>query len=217
MGEEERKDQIEDKNLIDKFKDKNKKGKSNFVVKAKKVIAVIGAILHTIWPILTIFVFFVVFAFFSSIFDLEGDSSMVDSATSTLIEQDVEIVESNNGKGHYFKIDKKIMDNFILELNRAFEQGKYDEADVPELDTDTDRDDDDDIYEDDEDEDDEDDDNFSYDEETAEIKKDDMKNWFRTEDYEEFMIKMIRAQIASSYPKLGEYDGQDGTEDKVRK
>lgn len=216
MGEEERKDQIEDKGIVDNLKKTNKKGKSNFVMKARKWMASIATILHAL-PILLVFLgFLAIFAFFSVIFDLEGDSAIVDSATSTLIEEDVEIVEANNGEGHYFKIDQKIMDNFLLELNRAYAQGKYDEADVPELDTDIDSDDDD-YYEDVEDEYDDDDGDFVYDEETAEIKKDDMKNWFRTEEYEEFMVKMIRAEIASSYPKLGDYDGEDGTEDKVRK
>ncbi len=34
-----------------------------------------------------------------------------------------------------------------------------------------------------------------------------IKDWFKTEDFEKYFVKMIRAEIASTYPKLGNYEG----------
>ncbi|MDE5830780.1 MAG: hypothetical protein K2H53_03825, partial [Clostridia bacterium] len=55
---------------------------------------------------------------------------------------------------------------------------------------------------------------FVYDKDDADIKEDDVIDWFGTEDYEKYLVKLIRAEIASSYPKLGDYKGTDGTEDE---
>lgn len=195
-NEEERKEQGEDKGLINGIKEKVKKAnKSNFKMMFKKffVTVVLPILLHYAVPILLIAC---VIGAVTYIFDLEGSSSIVDVASSSLLKQkeNVDIAITDSGDGYYFKIDQKIIDNYLIELNKAYYEGYY---------FNTNKD----------DEEDDEKDEFVYDEEDADITKNNIADWFLTDDYEKYIIKMIKAEIASTYPKLGDYEGISSEDD----
>lgn len=147
---------------------------------------------------------------------INGSTDVTDVATETVIEETAEIVQAPNpADGYYFQISDDIVNKFLIELNRAYDEGHY----LDHIKTGIG----------DEDYKDEDNDvnnmingiisglgngnvtnqsNFVYDLDIAFIKEKDLQDWFNAEDYEDYLIKFIRAEIASMYPKLGNYEGQ---------
>lgn len=126
-----------------------------------------------------------------------GNNNVAQVAISTIIEnkEDVTIQETDDGNGYYFKIDKDIIDHYMEEVNRAYYEGYYKELHPDNADSGVD--------------------DFVYDKDNPYIKEQEVYEWFGTKDYKPYLVKMIRAQIASTYPKLGDYEGE-GIKDKVR-
>ena len=154
----------------------------------KKIIA----IKLTISVFAIVCVAFLTFSIISAliyIIDEEGHSNVSEKATERIIEENLDIAESSNGS--YFKLPKDFLDKFLEELNRSYFYGQFFDKDAEENEKE-----------------------FIYDPDDADIKEEDLINWFRTEDYDKYLMKMIKAQIASSYPKMSNYNGEDGTEDE---
>lgn len=128
----------------------------------------------------------------------DGDNSLSQVAIANLIknEEYINIQEASEDDGYYFFIKQDIIDHYLEELNRAYYEGYYTELNPEQDEDDTDE--------------------FVYNPESPDVKEAEVNDWFRTQDYQPYLIKMIRAQIASSYPKLGDYIGE-GEPDKVRK
>ncbi len=192
---EKRRDKQEDEKMQGMLeKDSKKNNKSKFKMIASRLAAIILS--KTMLPIIIgMFAAGFILGAAIYIFDLEGDNSVSSVASSSIInnKEYVDIEDAGNGE-YYFKIDKKLKDDYIKLINKAYYEGYYFETN-PEKD--------DDIEE------------FVYDKENPYIKEEEIAEWFLTDDYEPYLIKMIRAEIASSYPKLGDYEGEPGTEDKV--
>lgn len=192
--DDEKEEQKRDESLFSKIKAGVKKAnKSKFVMTLRKAIAVIGA-LPLIFKIVTIIAVICVISVVIHIFQIEGTNNVFNVASSDVIKENTTIEEADDGKGYYFKIDKEIVDKYLKELNEAYYYGYYDEIE-PDIDEDTEE--------------------YVYDKENLFITEKDLQNWFQTEDYEPYLIKMIRAQIASSYPKLGDYEGEEGNRRKL--
>lgn len=128
------------------------------------------------------------------IFDRDGNNRVSDYASQSVLQKEgnVEITKASDEEGYYFKIDKNIVNDYLVELNRAFYQGAfYDKNNNNNPD------------------------DYVYNEKDADITKDDVADWFKTNDYEKYLIKMLKAEIASSYPKLGNYTGEEGSGDAL--
>lgn len=117
---------------------------------------------------------------------------MTDVASKKLIDEYVDIKNTDNGE-YYFKIDQKLLDEYLEKINEAYHNGYYFN---PEPEEDEDRP------------------EFVYDEDDLYISKEKIEEWFKTENYNPYLMKMIKAEIASSYPKLSDYDGEEGSEDE---
>ena len=113
-----------------------------------------------------------------------GDNKTADIASETVIKEDMKIDCIAGTDDYYFKIDKEVYEKYLEYLNKAYYEGYY-HYDDPDLDKDE----------------------FVYDKENADITEEDLEAWFKTEDNKKYLVKMIRAQIASSYPKLSDYKG----------
>lgn len=189
MDEEEKNENKKDESLLGKLKKGVKKNnKSKFKMIMSKIIAAIG--------IKTFVIFLIIMAVAATlgalitIFDFEGDNNIASEAINSALKNKelVNIAKAPEDQGYYFKIDKKIKDEYVKLLNKAYYEGYYHEN-APEKDEDKPE--------------------FEYNSDRANIKEEDIVEWFLTEDYEPYLIKMIRAEIASSYPKLGDYEGED--------
>ncbi len=138
------------------------------------------------------------------IIDIRGSTDISDEATKKVIAENAQIMPAPNpDDGYYFQISDSLVEDYILELNRAYEEGHYldhitnenskkhddNEEEAEEEDTDNGSD-------------------FVYDEENARIKKENVQQWFNAKEYEDYLVKFVRAEIASSYPKIGDYEGE---------
>lgn len=192
-----RRDEQEDEKMKGMLeKDSKKANKSKFKMIATRLAAIITAIQTMLPIILGICVIGAILGAFIYILDLEGDNSVSSVAVGTIFE-DKEMIDITNEGGngdYYFKINKEIKDKYIELINKAYYEGYYFDTN-PEPSEDANE--------------------FVYDKENPYIKEEEIAEWFLTDDYEPYLIKMIRAQIASSYPKLGDYEGEEGTEDKA--
>lgn len=178
---------------------KNKKNnRSKFAMIASRLAGIITAI---IMPLLQVMLPLIILACVLGgliyIFDLEGDNNITSKGLESIItnKEYIDIEEAENNQGYYFKIDKETENKYVEEINRAFHDGYW-------YDTNPDR---------------PRDENYVYNEKDAYIKEKEIAEWFQTEDYKPYLIKMIRAEIASSYPKLGDYEGVDDTESERNK
>ncbi|MCI8621841.1 MAG: hypothetical protein HFJ50_09380 [Clostridia bacterium] len=164
-----------------------KDNKSKFSMIATR-LALAMHVLVTLLPIIiTVGLLAIIFTAAVHIFDLEGDNITTSRASDTVIRENVEIAEAEGGQGYYFKIDKELVEKYLVELNKAFHEGYwYDTSPDPDGRTE-----------------------YVHDPDDLYIDEKQIIEWFGTEDYEPYLIKMIRAEIASTYPKLGKYEGND--------
>ena len=172
-------------------RDSKRHNKSNFKMIATRLAKIFMAIvtfIQTFWPLLLVVVVVCTLSAIIHIFDLEGNSNVAHVAASTVIKEHTTIEAAEGEEGYYFKIDKEIINEYIKYINEAYYNGYY-TATNPEKDPDKEE--------------------FVYDPENPYIKESEIAEWFRTEDYKPYLMKMIRAQIASSYPRLGNYQGKD--------
>lgn len=226
MDEEERQDKREDAKATNQLKDGVKKEtKSKFKMLLRKWII---ALLTTKVGIILVCIFAVI-AFLATaahILDIRGSTDISDVATETVITENTEIKPAPNpADGYYFQISDDVVNQFLIELNRAYYEGHY-------LDH---------IAEDGNDKGYEDENNvingitsgisnenavnqsdYVYDPDDAYVSEKDIQEWFNSKDYEDYLVKFIRAEIASMYPKLGNYasgntGGKDNPRDSERK
>ena len=202
MNDEEQKEKKQDEGIIDKAKDAAKKGHkkgSTFKI-IMKIMSVLSAIKPVIFIVLACLITVLLSGFIEA--DAEGSSNISGHASKSIIEENVDIAKTDDGR-YYFKIDKDIINEYLKKLNEAYEEGYYynlgtkDEDEKNEEDKEDDKEDQEQEGENKEEE--------EFNNETATIKKNVLENIFGTKDYEEYLIKMIRAEIASTYPVLSDY------------
>lgn len=193
MNEEDKRDKKDDDGIISKLKAGfRKNNKSKFTMLLKNAAKVITALLPMIKIIIIVLIAFVITSAISYIIDLVGSASVSDIASKSSIEEFTEIAKKSDEEGYYFKISKELIDNYVKMLNKAYYEGYYNETN-PEIDEDAPE--------------------YVYDEEERFITDKDIENWFGTKEFKPYLIKMIRAEVASNYPKLGTYEGENGSED----
>ena len=189
-------------------------------------IAILAAIL------IIIVIFFGIFIFQK----LFTDNDIVGTAMENLMSENIQIAKSE-GQGYYYKINKDIIDKFITALNKAYEEGgddigieltfnseDYDNIyirtssgkskkikDITDDELEE-------IIEDIDDNDDDDDDETEEESSNGDEAYDEsiFEEYFKTKDLESakaYLVKMIRTEIAGSYPRIGTYQGEDETED----
>lgn len=191
--DEDRQNQVEDektKSVLER--DSKKSNKSKFKMVASR-IATILAIVKSLLPAIAIFAV-VASVLTAAIYlcDLKGHNNMVDVASKDVIDEYLDIAKADDNT-YYFKIGHELIDDYLKKINEAYHKGYYFESE-PEEDEDLEE--------------------YIYDKDNAYITEEKVAQWFKTKNYQPYLIKMIRAEIASSYPKLGDYVGLDGTEDK---
>lgn len=193
--DEGRRDEQKDEKMTGMLEKVAKKdNKSKFKMIATRLTAIITAIQTMLPIIIGMCVVGAILGAVIYIFDLEGDNSVSSVATSTLLEDEESVrITNEDGNGeYYFKINKEIKEKYLELINKADHDGYYWRTDPPPNEEE-----------------------FVYDKDNATIKEEDIAEWFLTDDYEPYFIKMIRAEIASSYPRLSGYEGESGTEDKA--
>jgi len=194
MGEDERKDKRSDEETTRGLGQAAKKdNKSKFSMIAKRLAIAIKVTVMLITKLLPVILVSLILTSCAYWFDLDGDNSIASVASSTLIKdkENVDIAEASQADGYYFKINKELAEKYLIELNKAAYYGYWDtrHPDIEEK-----------IAEKGE---------YVHDPDDLKIEEKEIIEWFRTEDYEPYFIKMIKAEIASSYPKLGDYEGID--------
>ena len=144
---------------------------------------------------------FIGLAYFSKRFG-EGETSA--EASGYILDNEVDIKEKQN-QGYYYVLSKDIIEKYEKALNEAYDKGEYDKEwlntlyDITTTDIEQ---------------------NESVihtSEEKVEFNEQIFEEWFNTDDrkvWEPYLIKMFMTEIASSYPKLGDYEGEENTEDK---
>lgn len=197
--QDKKEDELDSNKLLKTGKDLFGKAKNTFKM-IKRVIAAITA-LPIIIKLLVIFIAIAaVITFFSSILDWFQSNTVADVASMNVINSEVSIENAGGSEGYYFKINNEILDKYMEDSFYA-DQEDYR---VDELPTNED-------YEEEEEPEDEDEkqdeDKEEYDEENKEKTELSLEDWFKVKDFKEYFIKMIRAEIASAYPKLGNYEG----------
>ena len=122
-----------------------------------------------------------------------GQSNVSAEAIDSILENEeqTQITLSDDGNGYYFKISSNSFEKYIEELNKVYAQG-YFSAEIDEED-------------------------IIPEEEIEEIDEKftskDIQEWFGTDNEElckAYFMKMLRAHIASTYPRLGNYGTSNG-------
>ncbi len=169
-----------------------KKAKNIFSMILKKIIAAIGI------PLLIKLIFILVViagvtCALSWLFNFHSHNVITDVASTRVLKSEVTIELASEEEGYYFKMNKEAVDKYLEELNKAYQEGYFhmtvNEENIKK--------------------------NVIYDNETNYITEREAYNWFESDEYKHYLIRMLRAEIASSYPKLGDYQGESGTEDKA--
>jgi len=196
MNEEEnkRREELEDERTKSELERNSKKSnKSKFKMMASRLTTFMTIILPILKIVTVIIIIATLIGCLTYIFKLKGHNSIADVASTFLMQEYVTVDKTENDE-YYFKIDKKVIDDYLEKLNEAYHNGYYFNTN-PEIDEE--------IPE------------FVYNPEEADVTEENVANWFKTKDYNPYIIKMIRAEIASSYPILSGYEGEEKTEDKA--
>lgn len=199
--------------ILKRGKDLFKKKTNQFVMLLRKIPAFIASLPIIIQLFFVIGVAAILTTFISTVLSIFGDNDTANAAAMTVIKNEVTLTKADDDNGYYFKINQNVLDVYIEETYKADQKGNTD------------------IFPDDEDEEEEDNENNQevpeepdedeeekeideYDEEEEERTKQSIEDWFKVKDFKDYFVKMIRAEIASTYPKLGDYVGKEGSEDK---
>ena len=183
MDEQEKKETNQAQEKYDQAKQSAKRGKNIIKVigAIKSVIAGIISFVNAFWPIIlgAVVVFGLIY-----LIDKIGDNNASSVASRATIAEEVEIKNDEETGNYDFNIDKDIDKKYLELLNKAYYEGYYHDKN-PNLDKKE----------------------FVYDENNADFDEEILEEWFKTKDYKKYLVKMIRAQIASSYPRLGDDTG----------
>lgn len=138
--------------------------------------------------------------------DLFGNDNVSALASAEII-TDTKIAKGKNG--YYFEINQDLVDAYVKELNEAYKNGNFylDDEENEEIlkeygkykDENGEIVDENEGLENEQTNDDTNKEKWTNDEFTS----DDLQDWFASEEFESYLIRMLRAEIASSYPKLG--------------
>ena len=189
---EQKQDDQELKGIGNILKTGAKKVKNVFSMILRKIIAAIGI------PLLMklLFVLVIIAGLTTALawlFNLHSNNVITDVASTRILKSEVGIELASPEEGYYFRLNEKALDEYLKELNKAYQEGyfhmKFDDEYLKE--------------------------NVVYDPEEKPITDRDVYDWFEDDDYKHYFVRMLRAEIASSYPKLGDYQGEAGTEDKA--
>jgi len=196
MDEEEdkRKEQKENTGLTNKLRDIFRRGNNS---KFKMIMTMIMSLPVGIQVGMVLIIsalLVLLFAGFKEA-DEQGSNSISSIAVYDIINEKVDIVKTDDGR-YYFKIGKEVVDEYLKKLNEAYLKGYYHDTSLRKDDEETEKEDDDKEEAEEEKEKEE----YVYNEDTADIKESKIEDWFGTKDYKAYLVKMIRAEIASSYP-----------------
>lgn len=201
------------KKAVNKIKSGLKKAWEAIPLKAKLII--IGVIIVLLVLLMVIIILEKYFA----------DNKVAGTSVDKNIGDCVTIVKAPNEEdGYYFKIDKDILNYFKDAFNEAYANGEY-EASLDSLlygegEDDEEEIDDEEIesflesydYEDEDDEYEDDGEDYKADGDDKEFDEKEIAQLFGTDDINQaraYFAKMIKAHVASSYPKLGYYEGEE--------
>jgi len=196
-------------NILKSGKDLFKKKTNQFVMLLRKIPAFIAALPLIFQLIIVLVVTVVITTFISTVLSIFGDNDTANAAAMTVIKNEVTLTKADDDNGYYFKINQNVLDVYIEETYKA------DQKDNKDIfpDDDDDENNEETPEEPDENEEEEEQEKNEYDEEEEEKTKQSIEDWFKVKDFKEYFVKMIRAEIASTYPKLGNYIGKEGSED----
>lgn len=197
--QEQKQDEQELGGLKKGMKNVAKNAKNKFSMIFRRILAALITPL-VIKIVLVVAFIGVIVAAFTSLLDFFGSSSIANVASMNILQNEVSITAGNNDEGYYFKINQDIVDKYTEELFNADQDGYYDNVEIPDGDEEetnniseeentTDRE--------------------EYDEDAKEATRESIKEWFEVEDFDEYLVRMLSAEIASSYPKLGDYTGDE--------
>ncbi len=208
---EERKEKLQDEkdtNLLNKGLKQGAKGVKNvFKLILSKIVAAIG-VPTLIYGIVIAVIVGAIISAFSAVIYLFGSSNISADASSKVMQDEEQVsIAKDESEGYYFKINKDILEKYMEELFYSDQNGFFDNVKIPDGKEDEE------VEENDNEDEEENDDKEVYDDEARKKVLQDLQNWFKLEDFKEFFIRMMRAEIASSYPRLGDFEGKDGTED----
>ena len=178
------------------LKSVSKKVKNTFTMIFRRILAALTApLMIKIFLIVAIIAIIVIT--FTSILDFFSTSTMADVSSANVIKNEVSIAQGSNEEGYYFKINQEVVDKYTEEYFKADQEGVYENEEMPDDGNNI-----------------EEENNVEYeeyDEEAKESTRETIEDWFKVENFDEYFIRMISAEISSSYPKLGPYEG--GEED----
>lgn len=198
--QDKKEDELDSNKLLKTGKDLFGKAKNTFKM-IKRVIAAIATLPIIIKLAVVFIVIATVISFFSSILDWFQSNTNADVASMNVINSEVSIENAGGTDGYYFKINNEILDKYMEDTFEA-DQEEYRADELPTND---------DLASDEDEEEEEkpEEDKEEYDEENQEKTKQGLEDWFKVKDFKEYFIKMIRAEVASTYPKLGDYEGDN--------
>lgn len=189
--DEQKQDDQELKGLGNMLKSGAKKAKNVFSMIFRKIIAAIGMPLLIKLLVILIIVAGITTAL-AWLFDLHSNNVISDVASSRVLKSEVEIAFASEEEGYYFKLSEDALDKYLEELNKSYQEGyfhmNFNDDYLKE--------------------------NVVYDPEEKPVTDRDVYKWFEDKDFKHYFVRMLRAEIASSYPKIGDYEGENGTEDK---
>ena len=130
-----------------------------------------------------------------------GDNNVSGGALKDIKDEVIEITDKNEDGNYYYKISKDFVEKYKDALNKVYENGGYEVSlnrtfdNLDNLGSQIKP-------------------NSKNDKEATDetFNDDTIEEWFKTDnkdDIEAYLIKMIRTEIESSYPKLSDYEGKE--------
>ncbi len=198
------------KGLFDKLR---RAAKNDFFNKLKKMIVpvILPVVLKLMIPLIILSIILLFASNISDWFiDLFGNDNVSSLASAEVI-ADADIKKGENG--YYFEISQDLVDKYIKELNEAYKNGNFylDDEENEEIlkEYGLHKDENGEIVKD-EDEGEEQEEQEQQEENTTETQSandeftnEDLQDWFSSDEFEDYFVRMLRAEIASSYPKIG--------------
>ncbi len=192
------------------FEKLKRKAKNDFFDKLKKTIipVILPVVLKLMVPLIILATILLLASSVSDWFvSLFGNDNVSSLAVEEVL-SDTEIVKGDDD-GYYFSIDPDLVEKYIKELNEAYKNGNYylDDEENEEIlkEYGKYKDENGEIVEEGEEAEDEgtDEDTTNITNTNDEFTSDDLQDWFASDQFRPYFIRMLRAEIASSYPKLG--------------
>ncbi len=210
------KERKQDEQDVTSFKSDSKKSskkiKNPFTMLLRRIGALIAAIPIIIKVIIAIVIASLISLGLAWIHDQFSSNVMADVASERILKEAVEVDRDPSFEGvpiggtdddgwrvkvkdlgYYLKLSKEAQEKYIEELSKAYIQGYYsmkkkDEDEVKSREEA----------------------NLLYDPADPEFNFKNVGKWFESENFKDYFVRMIRAEIESSIPKLSDYKGNGG-------